>query len=321
SHVLLITLHCPAHHPSLPCSPPFIALLIILHCPAHHTSLPSLSPFTALLITHFPAHHSSLSCSSPFTALFTQPPSVSLIATHCPTHHQLTPLTSKMQAFGWKRKKAGLSKPRPSAFSGENAEVKDETKDPDIDWLTATKRPKVLQLEDVEAKARRLSNEGVTLAEAERWWAAIGRWNAALALTPNDHTIHEMLSQAYMQTLGRAQLGLGEVAQAVKTFSRAVHIRPDQQELWREDLQWAVGLLKKYQEIEVEREKVKAAAKESGATITELPVPSIEGSIREKSIQLYQIQKQREAVEAGDPTILERGKNIDLSKMVRMRVT
>ncbi|XP_042232641.1 tetratricopeptide repeat protein 33-like isoform X1 [Homarus americanus] len=252
-----------------------------------------------------------------------------------------------MQAFGWKRKKAGLSKPRPSAFSGENAEVKDETKDPDIDWLTATKRPKVLQLEDVEAKARRLSNEGVTLAEAERWWAAIGRWNAALALTPNDHTIHEMLSQAYMQvgevfpalrsaeeavklspnwwvglqTLGRAQLGLGEVAQAVKTFSRAVHIRPDQQELWREDLQWAVGLLKKYQEIEVEREKVKAAAKESGATITELPVPSIEGSIREKSIQLYQIQKQREAVEAGDPTILERGKNIDLSKMVRMRVT
>lgn len=39
-----------------------------------------------------------------------------------------------------------------------------------------------------------------------------------------------------LQTLGRAQLGLGEVEQAVKTFSRAVHIRPDQQELWREDL-------------------------------------------------------------------------------------
>ena len=40
-----------------------------------------------------------------------------------------------------------------------------------------------------------------------------------------------------LQTLGRAQLGLGEVGLAVKTFSRAVHIRPDQQELWREDLQ------------------------------------------------------------------------------------
>ncbi|XP_071518568.1 tetratricopeptide repeat protein 33-like isoform X2 [Panulirus ornatus] len=251
-----------------------------------------------------------------------------------------------MQAFGWKRK-AGLSKPQSTVFTEENAEEKDETRDPDIDWLTATKRPKVLQLEDAKAKARRLSNEGVTLAEAERWWAAIGRWNAALALTPDDHTIHEMMAQAYMQvgevfpalksaesavklcpnwwvglqTLGRAQLGLGEVAEAVKTFSRAVHICPDEQELWREDLQWAVGLQKKYQEIEVEKEKLKAAAQESGATITELPVPSIEGSIREKSIQLYQIQKQREAAQAGDPTIIDRGRSIDLSKMVRMRVT
>lgn len=66
--------------------------------------------------------------------------------------------------------------------------------------IKATPSPlQVLQLEDAKAKARRLSNEGVTLAEAERWWAAIGRWNAALALTPEDHTIHEMLAQAYMQ--------------------------------------------------------------------------------------------------------------------------
>lgn len=44
-----------------------------------------------------------------------------------------------------------------------------------------------------------------------------------------------------LQTLGRAQMGLGEVGQAVKTFSRAVHICPDQQELWREDLQVKVN--------------------------------------------------------------------------------
>lgn len=251
-----------------------------------------------------------------------------------------------MQAFGWKRK-AGLSNPRPAVFSEENVEERDGTEDSDVDWLTATKRPKVLELEDSQAKARRLSNEGVTLAEAERWWAAIGRWNSALALTPDDHTIHEMLAQAYMQvgevlpalnaaeaavklcpnwwvglqTLGRAQLGLGEVDLAVKTFSRAVHIRPDQQELWREDLQWAVGLLKKYQEMNAEREKQIAAAKESGTEVPELPVPPVEGSIREKSIQLYQIQKQREAAEAGDPTLMERGKTIDPSKVVRMRVT
>lgn len=59
----------------------------------------------------------------------------------------------------------------------------------------------MLQLEDEVVKAQRLSKEGVTLAEGERWWAAIGRWNAALALTPNDHTIHEMMAQAYMQVV------------------------------------------------------------------------------------------------------------------------
>ncbi|KAK8379992.1 hypothetical protein O3P69_016566 [Scylla paramamosain] len=48
-----------------------------------------------------------------------------------------------MQAFGWKRK-AGLSKPRPAVFSEENVEERDGTEDPDVDWLTATKRPKIL---------------------------------------------------------------------------------------------------------------------------------------------------------------------------------
>ncbi|KAK4321473.1 hypothetical protein Pmani_007720 [Petrolisthes manimaculis] len=254
-----------------------------------------------------------------------------------------------MQAFGWKRK-SGLTKPRPPIFSEENSEERDDTLDPDVDWLTASKRPKVLQLEDEVVKAQRLSKEGVTLAEGERWWAAIGRWNAALALTPNDHTIHEMMAQAYiqvgevypalksaesavslcpnwwvgLQTLGRAQLGLGEVKQAVKTFSRAVHIRPDQQELWREDLQWAVGLKKKYQEIQADHERQVAEALESGLTVPpEFPPtpPSVEGSVRERSIQLYQIQKQREAAEAGDPSLIDRGKAVDLSKMVRMRVT
>lgn len=47
-----------------------------------------------------------------------------------------------MQAFGWKRK-AGLNKTQPSLFSEANAEETDDSHDPDVDWLTATKRPKV----------------------------------------------------------------------------------------------------------------------------------------------------------------------------------
>lgn len=86
--------------------------------------------------------------------------------------------------------------------------------------------------------------------------------------------------------------------------------------------QWAVGLKKKYQELEEEKEKSRIAQQEGeGATITELPVPSIEGTIREKSIQLYQLQKQREAAQSGEPTNIENTKTVDLSRMVRMRVT
>ncbi|XP_064104529.1 tetratricopeptide repeat protein 33-like isoform X2 [Macrobrachium nipponense] len=258
-----------------------------------------------------------------------------------------------MQSFGWKRK-AGLAKPRPAVFSGEEAED-DSAKDPDVDWLTAAKRPKVMELEDVKVKARRLSNEGVMLAEAGRWWAAIGRWNGALELTPDDHTLHEMMAQAYMQvgevfpaltsaqkavelyptwwiglqTLGRAQLGLGEVELAVKTFSKAVHIAPDQQELWREDLLWSSGLLQKQREIKAEKAKLQAAIEQGTVSITELQEPHIEGTIREKSLQLYRKQQLEEAARAQSSSsgkdegtsTEDKNKSIDITKMVRMRVT
>ncbi|MGH0158829.1 UNVERIFIED_CONTAM: hypothetical protein FKN15_048244 [Acipenser sinensis] len=44
------------------------------------------------------------------------------------------------------------------------------------------------------------------------------------------------------QTLGRAQLNLGEVALAVKSFQTAIHICPAECSLWEEDLSWALKL-------------------------------------------------------------------------------
>lgn len=38
------------------------------------------------------------------------------------------------------------------------------------------------------------------------------------------------------QTLGRTQLGVGEVAMAIKSFSRAILINPAEEELWKDDL-------------------------------------------------------------------------------------
>ncbi|NXS98323.1 TTC33 protein, partial [Jacana jacana] len=41
------------------------------------------------------------------------------------------------------------------------------------------------------------------------------------------------------QTLGRAQLGLGEIALAIRSFQVSLHIFPMNPEVWKEDLSWA----------------------------------------------------------------------------------
>ncbi|XP_019667106.1 tetratricopeptide repeat protein 33 isoform X2 [Felis catus] len=94
---------------------------------------------------------------------------------------------------------------------------------------------------------------------------AIQKWDEALQLTPDDATLYEMKSQVLMslhemfpavhaaemavqrnphsweswQTLGRAQLGLGEIVLAIRSFQVALHIYPMNPEIWKEDLSWA----------------------------------------------------------------------------------
>uniref|UniRef100_A0A8B9YLV1 Tetratricopeptide repeat domain 33 n=1 Tax=Bos mutus grunniens TaxID=30521 RepID=A0A8B9YLV1_BOSMU len=98
-----------------------------------------------------------------------------------------------------------------------------------------------------------------------RYREAIQKWDEALQLTPNDATLYEMKSQVLMslhemfpavhaaemavqrnphsweswQTLGRAQLGLGEIVLAIRSFQVALHIYPMNPEIWKEDLSWA----------------------------------------------------------------------------------
>ncbi|KAG9468190.1 hypothetical protein GDO78_023306 [Eleutherodactylus coqui] len=52
------------------------------------------------------------------------------------------------------------------------------------------------------------------------------------------------------QTLGRAQLGLGEIAMAVRSFQIGIHICPSNKELWEEDLTWARRLLQQKKDTE-----------------------------------------------------------------------
>lgn len=106
-----------------------------------------------------------------------------------------------MQPFSLKRKfdapassSSTTSSKLPSCFHEEKEE--EVYDDPDDVWTVVKSRPKVRLLEDEAAKAHRLKHDGILLAESEKYKAAIGLWDQAIYLTPNDATLYEMKSQA-----------------------------------------------------------------------------------------------------------------------------
>ncbi|XP_065583190.1 tetratricopeptide repeat protein 33-like [Artemia franciscana] len=162
--------------------------------------------------------------------------------------------------------------------------------------LPQPKKIKFPTLEDSHSKARRLKLEGATLAEGERYWEAIKRFDGALQFTPLDETIHEMKAQAYMQlqeiwpavssaeeavrlnqlwyighqTLGRARLGVGDVQLALKSFMKAYHLNPTSMELYVDDLLWAKSLNDQRKEAHVRN--IKAEEKKSASPETSVVI-------------------------------------------------
>ncbi|XP_033636861.1 tetratricopeptide repeat protein 33-like [Asterias rubens] len=175
-----------------------------------------------------------------------------------------------MTTFGWKRKLGQqISKSATSNFQEVTGQQNSDSSDEE-EILMVAKQQKLGLLEDASSKSKRLKEEGAILAEAERYWEAIKKWDEALQLTPENEHILDMKAQALLilhevfpavqsaedavkynprwwvgyQTLGRAQLGLGDVKLAVVSFSKALHLNPAEAELWTEDLSWARSLLK-----------------------------------------------------------------------------
>ncbi|XP_038600253.1 tetratricopeptide repeat protein 33 isoform X1 [Tachyglossus aculeatus] len=171
-----------------------------------------------------------------------------------------------MASFGWKRKIGErVSKTSSQRFEAEAADEQGPADGDEADWIRAGKRRKEILLEDCGQRSERLKEEGAALAENRRYWEAVHKWDEALQLTPGDATLYEMKSQVLMslqemfpavqaaemavqrnphswecwQTLGRAQLGLGEIVLAIRSFQVALHIYPMNAELWKEDLSWA----------------------------------------------------------------------------------
>ncbi|XP_078358554.1 tetratricopeptide repeat protein 33-like [Oculina patagonica] len=170
-------------------------------------------------------------------------------------------------SFGWKRKlPQNVARKRAAVFDESNQKPDESEDEPfELDWRVLLVKRGALSIEDKVVKSKRLEDEGVSLAEQQRYWEAITRWNEAISLTPNNEKLYEMKSQTLLelhelfpaiqaaeqavslnprwyvahQTLGRAQMGYGDVEMGVKSFSRAVLLQPDDLEMWTEDLKWA----------------------------------------------------------------------------------
>ncbi|KAM9841895.1 tetratricopeptide repeat protein 33 [Aulostomus maculatus] len=177
-----------------------------------------------------------------------------------------------MASFGWKRKVGEkVSKSAVQQFEEADKTPDDGAHpDEDVDWLHAIKRRREILLEDCAAKSKRLMDEGAVLAEEGRHWEAVKKWDEAIQLTPDNPLLYEMKSQVLTilqevfpavkaaemavkfrplwwegwQTLGRAQLNMGEVDMAVRSFQVAIHLSPSERTLWQEDLAWAWRLQK-----------------------------------------------------------------------------
>ncbi|KAK2816435.1 hypothetical protein Q7C36_022706 [Tachysurus vachellii] len=172
-----------------------------------------------------------------------------------------------MASFSWNRKVGEkVSKAAMQQFEAQSRKVEDHKELEEVDWLHAIKRRREVLLEDCAAKSKRLKDEGTLLAEQSRHWEAVRKWDEAIQLTPEEAVIYEMKSQVLTilqedfaavqaaemavklqpvwweawQTLGHAQINLGEVDLAVRSFQVALHLHPLERHLWEEDLRWAL---------------------------------------------------------------------------------
>ncbi|XP_078531126.1 tetratricopeptide repeat protein 33 [Lissotriton helveticus] len=232
-----------------------------------------------------------------------------------------------MASFGWKRKIGEkVSKTTSKQFEAEAAEESGMVRSENMDWLNAIKRKKEILEEDNMVKSKRLKDEGVLMAENERYREAVQKWDEALQLTPEDAALYEMKSQVLLclhemfpavqtanlaiarnplcweawQTLGRAQLGLGEITMAIRSFQVALHIFPDSRELWEEDLSWARQLLEK----KIGAEKAELPGAEDKAASARELIPDYDFESDEIVAVCAAIAQQQKAAHTDDKTVL-----------------
>ncbi|KAE8100519.1 hypothetical protein FH972_018414 [Carpinus fangiana] len=130
---------------------------------------------------------------------------------------------------------------------------------------------------DAKQLAQSFQAQGNKLAEDGKYREALGKWEAALTLTPESAVLHEQKAQVLLEigdswnalkaatratelepswaeawiTLGRAQLNFGEPDSAIESFDKASAIKPDSGEA-QEDKQAALNLVKRRKQLHSE---------------------------------------------------------------------
>ncbi|XP_044132640.1 tetratricopeptide repeat protein 33 [Bufo gargarizans] len=233
-----------------------------------------------------------------------------------------------MASFGWKRKIGErVSKVTSQNFEKESADESINAESDDVDWLHSIKRKKEILLEDNIAKSKRLKDEGALLALNGSHWEAIKKWDEGINLTPEDAALYEMKAQSLLclqemfpavqaaetavsrnakfvegwQTLGRAQLGIGEIAMAIRSFQIGIHICPSNMELWEEDLKWACKLLQEKREVDAAEALER---KRAGFSIEQALIPDYDFEGDEVVAACDAISRIQKAAAASGKTIL-----------------
>ncbi|XP_020236135.1 tetratricopeptide repeat protein 33 [Cajanus cajan] len=127
---------------------------------------------------------------------------------------------------------------------------------------------------DTHQLANEFRAQGDKLAMDGKYREALGKWEAALALTPDVPVLHEQKAQVLLEigdawnavkaatratelepswaeawvTLGRAQLNFGEPDNAIESFDRALALKPDYEEA-QDDRKTASHLVKKRKQL------------------------------------------------------------------------